>query len=265
MDGTIKFADYKNYRYNNITVKGKLDKKLFDGTATINDENVKIDLNGIIDFNSITPRFNLLADVTKANLKNLRLTEYSIEFSGKLNFDFTGSTIDNFLGEARITEAEIKKDGIRLPFDSLILSSTYIDNIKKLTTVSNEFTASVTGNFSIKDLPNAFTYFLNKYYPAYIKPPGRFPGNQDLKFDIYTYYVEEYFKMFIPGITGWNNSHFEGNLNLARNELNLKSPTFRNFITSNTILMMLKPNSCRKCRQPCSYRQNSQYKNKRQS
>jgi len=223
VDGTIKFADYKNYRYNNITVKGKLDKKLFDGTATINDENVKIDLNGIIDFNSITPRFNLLADVTKANLKNLRLTEDSIEFSGKLNFDFTGSTIDNFLGEARITEAEIKKDGIRLPFDSLILSSTYIDNIKKLTTVSNEFTASVTGNFSIKDLPNAFTYFLNKYYPAYIKPPGRFPGNQDLKFDIYTYYVEEYFKMFIPGITGLNNSHFEGNLNLARNELNLKA------------------------------------------
>jgi hypothetical protein len=29
--------------------------------------------------------------------------------------------------------------------------------------------------------------------------------------------------MFIPGITGLNNSHFEGNLNLARNELNLKA------------------------------------------
>ncbi|HQV59255.1 MAG TPA: translocation/assembly module TamB domain-containing protein [Chitinophagaceae bacterium] len=223
VDGTIKFADYNNYRYNNITVKGKLDKKLFDGAATINDENVKVDLNGVIDFNSLTPRFNLLADVTKANFKNLRLTKDSIEFSGKLNFDFTSSTIDNFLGDARITEAEIKKDGIRLPFDSLILSSTYIDSVKKLTAVSNEFTASVTGDFVIKDLPNAFTYFLNKYYPAYIKPPGRFPGNQDLKFDIYTYYVEEYFKMFIPGITGLNNSHFEGNLNLARNELNLKA------------------------------------------
>lgn len=220
VDGTIHYAEYKNYRYNNVTVKGRLDKRLFDGAASINDENVKIDLNGVIDFNSKTPRFNLLADVTKANLKNLYLTKDSIEFSGKLNFNFTSSTIDNFQGDARITDAEIRKDGIRLPFDSLIVSSNYLDSVKRLTAVSNEFTASVTGDFSIKDLPDAFTYFLSRYYPAYIKPPKRQLRDQDMKFDIYTYYVDEYVKLFVPGITGLDNSHFEGNLNLSKNELN---------------------------------------------
>ncbi len=221
VDGTIQYAEYNNYRYNNITIKGRLDKKLFDGMAAINDQNVKMDLNGVIDFNSKTPRFNLLADVDKAYLRNLNLTKDSIEFRGKLNFNFTSSTIDNFLGDARITDAEIKKNGIRLPFDSLIVTSNYSDGAKKLEVTSNEFTGSVTGDFSIVDLPDAFTYFLNRYYPSYIKPPKQLPRNQDIKFDIYTYYVDEYVKLFAPEITGLSNSHFEGNLNLAKNELNL--------------------------------------------
>ena len=33
--------------------------------------------------------------------------------------------------------------------------------------------ATVSGNFAIRDLPDAFKLFLNKYYPAYIKPPKR--------------------------------------------------------------------------------------------
>ncbi|HTD94325.1 MAG TPA: hypothetical protein VK644_10950, partial [Chitinophagaceae bacterium] len=32
IDGKINFADYKDYRYNNITLKGKLDRKKFNGT-----------------------------------------------------------------------------------------------------------------------------------------------------------------------------------------------------------------------------------------
>jgi hypothetical protein len=220
VDGTIRYAEYKNYRYNNITVKGRLDKKLFEGTSSINDENLKLDMSGIIDFNTKTPRFNLLADVSQANLRNLQFTRDSIDFKGKLNFNFTSSTIDNFLGEARITDAEILKNGTRLPFDSLIVTSSFVDSVKTLSAVSNEFTASVKGDYRLAELPDAFTYFLSRYYPAYIKAPSKLPHNQDIRFDINTYYVDEYVKMLASGLTGFDNSHFEGTLNLARNELN---------------------------------------------
>ena len=79
VDGSIRYAEYKNYRYNNITVKGRLDKKLFEGTSSINDDNLKLDMSGIIDFNTKTPRFNLLADVNHANLRNLHFTRDSID------------------------------------------------------------------------------------------------------------------------------------------------------------------------------------------
>ncbi|HPH32397.1 MAG TPA: hypothetical protein PLB49_11120 [Chitinophagaceae bacterium] len=223
VDGDIRYADYKGYRYNNISLKGKLDKKLFDGTASINDAHLQLDMSGVIDFNSSTPRFNLLAKVDKANLKDLNITRDSIDFNGKLNFNFTSSNIDDFLGEARITEAQILKNGTPLPFDSLIVTSAFVDSVKTLNAVSNEFTATIKGNYSLEELPDAFTYFLSRYYPAYIKPPARLPRNQDISFDINTYYIDEYVKILAPGITGFDNSHFEGTLNLAKNELNFSA------------------------------------------
>ena len=229
IDGTISFADYNNYRYKNIVVKGKLDKKLFEGVASIRDNNADLNLNGVIDFNAKTPRYNLIADVTTVNLKNLKLTKDSIVFAGKLNINFAGNSVDNFLGNARITDARITKDGHRLPFDSLVVSSYYADSVKTLTAMSNEFEAKVDGDFSLVDLPAAFTFFLNKYYPAYINPPKRYLRNQDIKFSITTYNADEYLQLIDSSITGFNNGHFEGNLNLAKNELNFTAdvPQFK--------------------------------------
>ncbi|MGH2553777.1 MAG: translocation/assembly module TamB domain-containing protein, partial [Chitinophagaceae bacterium] len=221
IDGKIRFADYKNYRYNNITAKGKLNKEIFEGTASIHDENADLRLNGIINFNKSDPMFNLKADVLKANLKNLNLTRDDFSFSSKLDINFKGNTIDNFLGHAYITDAEIAKNGERLPFDSLVLSSSYADHEKIITAVSNEFNATVRGDFSLKELPDAFTYLLNKYYPSYIKAPAQIPRNQHIRFDIAAYYADEYLKLIDSGMSGFNDSRFKGSLSIDNQHVNL--------------------------------------------
>jgi len=128
-----------------------------------------------------------------------------------------------------VTDAEISRDGHLLPFDSLVIRSGYVNNVKKLEVASNEFKGSVEGDFSIKDLPNSFEIILNRYYPSYISIPRRIPRNQDFKFDITTFYVDEYLQMIDSSISGFNNSHFEGRLNLGKNELDLTAdvPQFK--------------------------------------
>lgn len=229
VDGKIQFVDFNGYRYTNITVKGKLDKKLFDGAASINDPEAELALNGLIDFNSKVPVFNFTADVKKANLKNLKLTGSDISFNGKFNLDFTGDNIDNFLGNARITDASLTRDGNPLPFDSLVVSSEYADNIKKLKVRSNEFEGSIAGNFTIHDLPDAFNLFLNKYYPSYIRPARKIPENESFSFDFTTQYVDDYVKLIDSTFSGFNNSHIYGSLNTANNELvlNAEVPQFK--------------------------------------
>jgi hypothetical protein len=186
-------------------------------------------MNGLIDFNSKVPVFNFLADVKKANLKKLNLINEDIAFRGKFNLNFTGGNIDDFLGYAHITDASITRNGSPLPFDSLIVSSEYSNNVKTLKARSNEFEGSLTGNFAIRDLPNAFTLLLNKYYPAYIKPPKRLPENESFSFDITTQYVDEYIKLIDNSLSGFNNSHIFGSLNTTNNELvlNAEVPQFK--------------------------------------
>ena len=222
--GNIRFVDFRDYRYHNIVIEhGKLDKEQFDGSMSINDENAEMSLKGLIDFNKKTPVFNFIAEVKKANLQNLKLTKDNLAFHGNFNLDFTGSNIDDFLGTARITNAELTRDGARLPFDSLTLSSAYINNEKVLTARSNEFEATLSGIFNVEDLPASFQLFLNKYYPAYVKAPARRPVNQALRFDITTQFVEEYMKLIDSSISGFNYSHLSGNLNVNESVLNMEA------------------------------------------
>ena len=171
--GTIHLLEFNDYPYRDISVKGNVAKRLFNGELIANDPNLKASLTGLVDFSKDIPLFNFDATVTTANLKNLKLIKDSIEFNGKFKFNFQGSNIDNFLGTARIFEASIFKSGQRIAFDSLFLESKIVDNNKIITALSNEFDAALAGEFSIKDLPAAFQTFLNKYYPAYIKPSAR--------------------------------------------------------------------------------------------
>jgi len=222
LDGKIRFADYNGYRYNNIVLKGLLDKKRFEGQASIDDEEAQLTLNGVIDFDDMqAPSFNFLAEVKKANLKKLNLTQDDLAFAGKFNLNFTGNSIDNFLGHANITEASLSKDGNPLPFDSLIVSSEFMNGVKTLKARSNEFEADIVGNFNIRELPDAFKLFLNKYYPSYIQPPGKLPENDSLTFDITTRYVDQYIKLIDTSLAGFDNGHIYGNLRTKNNELNL--------------------------------------------
>jgi len=228
--GKIRFVDFNDYRYHNITVsEGKLNKSQFEGGLTINDENAGLSLKGLIDFNKETPVFNFIAEVTKANLQNLKLTRDNLAFRGKFNLDFTGGTIDDFLGTARISDAVLLKDSVPLPFDSLVLSSTIMGNEKVLSARSNEFEATLTGNFNVMDLPASFQLFLHEYYPAYIRAPRKRPENQALRFDISTQYVEDYIKLVDSSLTGFNYSRITGNLDTRASLLNLEAtvPYFR--------------------------------------
>lgn len=230
VDGNIRFVDYNKYRYQNIGIKGRFDKKLFQGLASMRDDNADLDLNGKIDFNGKTPLFNLKADVTHSNLKKLGLTKDNISFKGKLDLNFSSNSIDNFIGTARINDGELMKDGKLLPFDSLTVASWNDENgVKNLFITSNEFDGKVIGDFKLNELPSAFSFLLNKYYPAYIKAPGKLPQTQAISFAINTAYVDELLHLIDTNLSGFNYSRLEGNMNLSKNELNVSAniPQFK--------------------------------------
>jgi hypothetical protein len=229
LKANIKELEFKGYRYHNIVTNGKLEKQLFNGFFSAKDSNLQATLNGLVNINGPQSQFDFVADVERANLQPLNFTSDKVNFSGKFNLNFTGNNVDNFLGTARITQANLVRNDRRLTFDSLILHSDYINGIRTLSVNSNEFDGNITGDFQIADLPNAIQLFLNKYYPSYIKPPSQVISRQNFKFNLVTRQVDDLVQMFDKNLKGFNDSKIEGSLDLAENQLELTAvvPQFK--------------------------------------
>jgi hypothetical protein len=221
-DGNVKQVDLLNYNYQNLAVKGTLDKKLFKGNFSINDPNLVVeDALGSIDFNEKNPQFNIDGFVRKANLQKLHLTNDEFTVKGKLNLNFKGKTADNFLGSADIDDALVTHNGKQLSLNNFHVSSTIENGIKTLTFNSNDVEGDIKGEFTIEQLPNAFSLLLNKYYPSYFKKPTKKLNNQNFSFNIKTKEVDEYVQIIDKRLKGFNNSSFVGNLKIPGDELNL--------------------------------------------
>jgi hypothetical protein len=217
----IREFDFNGYRYHNIVTNGKLEKQLFNGFVSVNDSNLQATLNGLVNINAAHSKFDLVADVETANLQPLKFTSDNVSFNGKFNLNFTGNNIDNFLGTARISQANLIRNNQRLAFDSLVLHSDYANGIRTLTANSNEFDGQITGDFHIADLPNAIQLFLNKYYPSYVKAPSNVITHQNFKFNLTTRQVDQIVQLIDPNLKGFSDSKVEGSLDLAQNQLEL--------------------------------------------
>lgn len=223
-DGNISSITFMGYPYKNIQLNGDFDKRLFNGTVSIKDPNLQLDyLKGTIDLNNEEPVFNFDANLSNADFKALKLTQRQFLLTGHFNFNFSGSNIDNFLGSAKIYNATLFHENNPLSFDSLTLSSQIINNEKFLWVQSNEMEASVTGKFTILELPDAFKLFLNHYYPSYIPKPMYALHDQDFKFMIKTNDIDNYVQLIDPKLQGFNNTMITGDLRLKENELNINA------------------------------------------
>ena len=224
-DGNIRSIGFGGYEYQNIVIKGDFQKRLFNGLVSIDDPNIKVDyLKGSIDLSGTEPQFAFDANLSKANLKKLKLTvDDDFNITGHFNINFTGKNIDQFLGTARISEASLSHNGVPLSFDSLVLQSAIVDNQKILTLRSNELDADLSGNFKIIELPEAFKVFLSRYYPAYIQKPSQAISDQNFSFLIKTKETDAYIQLLDKRLTGFSNSSISGNINLKANELNVNA------------------------------------------
>ncbi len=228
LDGTVQKIEFNDYAYHDIAVNGTIAQDKFNGRLVSQDSNLIAQLDGLIDFSQLQPKFNFSAQVSSCNLQDLHFSHQDIRFNGKVRFDFTGDDIDNFLGTARIYDASIIKKGKRISFDSLTLASSIIDSNKTITVISNEFDGALVGSFSIKELPAAFQTFLNRYYPSYVSPGKDVASNQNFSFVITTKNIDEYLDMFDDRLKGLNFSSVTGRIDTRENllDLNAEIPQF---------------------------------------
>jgi hypothetical protein len=223
VNGTISSITYAGTTVKNIQLDGKFENKKFEGLLSVEDGKLKIkQLNGSIDFEEGKPGFKLETEIQSADLRALGIAKTNMFFGGKLNLNFTGNTIDNFLGNAKVENAFLRDGKDNYNFDYFNLNSEIVGGQKSLTVSTNEVNANVQGKFKILELPSAVQSLLHKYYPVYIKQPkATITSAQDFNFSVTTNNTENLVKLFDKRLSGFSNSKASGDFNLQTNSINL--------------------------------------------
>ena len=219
ISGDIRTIQYKNYDYKSIVTNGTFQKKYFSGDIIINDPNLNFTSSLEINFNQTIPAFNIVGDLAYSNLKALKLYPKFIEVTGLLDANFSGNNLDNFTGNAKFLNANINDSTTKLNFDSLSLRSSQIGIEKLITVKSNDFNASINGQFKVADLPKSIQSFLHHYYPNYIEAPGKLSTDQNFTIKANANYIDPYISLYNKNWSGFNDFSFEGNINTKTYQL----------------------------------------------
>lgn len=217
-DGIINQIDFKGYQYQQIVSQAKYTNNSFEGRLNIADPNLAIkNLEGTILFNDNDYTIKGNANLQNANVKNLHWSNEPISFSGLFNLNLKGKNIDDFIGDALIYNASIKKEDTQLNFDTILLSSILNDfGEKSLRLKSDEIAAEVNGQFKIKELPDALRYFLHKYYPLFFTASNKNISQQDFRFSLTTKNIRNYLYFFDSQIQGGDSASISGKLNISK-------------------------------------------------
>ncbi|HZW62270.1 MAG TPA: translocation/assembly module TamB domain-containing protein [Flavobacteriaceae bacterium] len=230
LHGVITSLTYNKYAYHNIDVSGTLKNKIYNGILIADDENFKLDFNGLADFSEEIYRFDFVADVSHANLRELNfVTNDSIAyFKGIVDMKMTGTSVNDALGTITFKNTEYRNQNDTYLFKDFKITSTFDSDIRTIDINSPDIIqGKITGIFKLEEIGKLIENSLGSLYTNY--KPYKISKNQfiNFNFNIYNKIVD----VFYPEIELAPNTYIRGRI--ENNEkafvLNFKSPEIKLF------------------------------------
>lgn len=168
MKGLVSAIEYSKYNYENIQLDGKFQQGGFDGKIAMNDVNGSVLLNGSFNLAQKIPTFNFRALIDKMRPNDFHLTDKykDSEFSLNVEANFTGSSIDDIIGEIDVDSFIYNAPGKNYFLDNLNIKATETNGEKLFRLTSNFMTATVKGKYSYHTIPMSILRTIERYIPS---------------------------------------------------------------------------------------------------
>lgn len=155
INAVIDDFDYKNYNYNNLMAEIAIDGRQLSGRMAIDDENVKLEIDGNVDFTPGKPECDINATLRDFSPYALNLTDRyeGYRLSADMAIDMHGERLENMNGRAEINRLEFRNaenEGIELPH--FVLMSSGSTTPQYILAHSDLFDAQIKGNYRFKEI-----------------------------------------------------------------------------------------------------------------
>lgn len=185
--GVVDSLSYSGYTYHNITLDGTYQHGGYNGKILLDDPNAYIEMNGSLNMLSKIPQFNFHANVNHFRPTPLHLSDKyeGSELSLNLMADFTGSTIDDMIGEVNVNDLNYVTTERKYVLDNFKVSAIKLeDNKKRLTFNSNFIEGSIEGYYSYQTLPNSVMGVIGRYVPSLFKLRNQKEAENNFSFNL---------------------------------------------------------------------------------
>ena len=239
INGDIKYIDFNGYRYSNVKIDGKFDKKYFDGNLKINDKNLQLEFDGGVNLNPELPVFNFKASIKNARLKTLHLFKDSLKVDATFSTNFSGTNLNNIQGNLLVQK--IRLDNVKgiYNIDSVQLQAKGIGADRTLKISSDILDASITGQYDLNTIPSYYKALAKTYIPSLKTDIVNFK-DQIFQFNLRIKRFEPVAELIAPGLEIEDQAILIGNFDSKNNIATLngfvKKLKYKGIIANNIII-----------------------------
>jgi hypothetical protein len=226
----ISSLTYNGKPLNNISLLAQLNQDQIELRTSIDNENLKTgNLVARINWENKKPTYQLSGQIEKADFKSLRITDLPIQFKGSIDANLSGNTLTDLEGDVTLRAITLLHDEDLLPIDSLQIVARNQNGNKRIELNTNELQAWIDGRFKVEEFPSLAQSILHRHYPSFFPRPSYMSKNNQFRFEITTQLIDPFFPLFLPGLTGLNNSRLQGEFDdsAARFNATMNIPQFR--------------------------------------
>ena len=212
VNAKINYLNYNGYNYNNLAINGSFIKKQANGKISINDKNLKLDLNGSVNLNPTLPVYNITANIADARLHTLKLIKDTITLSTKLQTNFSGNSLANLQGHITLSPIRVIDPRNNYMLDSLYLASSGHGNDKLISLKSDAADGSIKGLFDLATLPAYFKTLAKRYVPS-LNTNIAEPKPQNFTFNLVLKDINPFAAIFVPLLKIPDQGNISGQFN----------------------------------------------------
>lgn len=169
LKGNVSYLELKGYRYHDILANLEVASNQFNGTLSINDENLALQLDGKALLDGENTHVDAVLDVNHCNLANINLSKKypNHELSFKVNAFADGNQMNNLNGEVTVVDLKYvdeNDEGIKL--NSFLVSANNTKTPYEIVLASDVINGKLTGFYKFNTIIPAFKYIISNIFPA---------------------------------------------------------------------------------------------------
>lgn len=197
---------YNGYTYSDFKLDGLFNNSIFEGSASLKDDNLDFTLNADLNYSEKIPQYKATFTLKNADFRALKISERPLKARATLDVNLWVEDFGKVNGSIDVRKVAIYNGEVLYKIDSLLVVSIDQEQESSISIRSDIIAGDFKGTFSLADMPKTIKQHMNRYFSMQDSSIHAFEEPQNFKFnltlknsDLFTELIFPQLKSFVPG------------------------------------------------------------------